>query len=64
MSLISLSESFRTLNGDKKNVDNIIQLIITNLKARYILELSYLHRIKLSQYKDISLSRFIIKKCR
>ena len=43
----------------------IIQRIVTNMNVRGIsLKVAYLYTIKLSQYKDISLSRFIIKKCR
>ena len=40
MSLISLSESFRTLNGDKKNVDNHNTTYYENLKDRGIIMLA------------------------
>ena len=58
MSLISLSENVRTLNGDKKNVDNHNTTYYNKFKRSWNIINKTYHtciEIKLSQYKDISL---------
>ena len=55
MSLISLSENVRTLNGDKKNVDNHNTTYYNKFKRSWNKTYHTCIEFKLSQYKDISL---------